>query len=86
MAFEDINVGDRITFVAPTRYSGARALTRVVTGTSKDRPWSTTDFVTVRAHGTPNFYVHPSEIQDHQPREVQSSDAGTAEGYARASY
>lgn len=50
-----IQIGDRITFRAVTRY-GTPKLTRVVNGF-----WINGN-PTVRAHGWPNFVVRPHEI------------------------
>jgi hypothetical protein len=55
----DLKIGDRITFVSPTR-SGAPRLTRVIKGfTLSGKP-------TVRAHGYANFMVRPEEIESVQ--------------------
>lgn len=52
----EIKVGDRITFIAPTR-SGAPKLTRVVNGF-----WGPERNPTVRAHGWDTFVVRRDEI------------------------
>ena len=59
----NIKVGDRITFRAVTRHTGAKA-TRVVNGF-----WGSTDKPTVRYQGWSNFAVRRSEIIEVHPHE-----------------
>lgn len=61
-----IRTGDRVKFVAVTRW-GAEAATRVVRSIPGEEPFR--DFFTVHYGGWMHFALKPYEIREHYPKE-----------------
>ena len=61
-----VRVGDRIVFRAATREGNAKAMRVVTSVPTPSAPW----FQVKAYQGWSDFYVRPSEILEHHPRET----------------